>query len=396
VFLQSNFTPFAIYTWTGPNGVIGNQQNIQIIESSMIDSGSYTVNIMVDGCTSLDTITEVVVNRRPALFSINDNGPLCQGDTLVLSTDTIPGVSYNWTGPNGFNSNIQNPVLDSVYENQHHGFYNLVLIDSLTACESEMLSTLVVVNNLPSTGLAFNTGPACNGDSINLLIQTVYGASYEWSGPNGFSSTDRLVTLNSLTPEMEGLYAVTVTAYGCSSMAETNVIVNTLDSAVVFRDTTIELGYQVQLFAAGGIDYLWLPDSFLSDYRIYNPIFNPSDTGRFNYEVQITDFNGCRDTLDLTVTVIPSDDPIIPDLYTPNDDGVNDVWEVNFLQVIDEDYTVEIFSRGGLRVFYSENYTNNWNGTHFKTGALLPDGTYYYIIRLSSGIEYKGPVTIKR
>jgi gliding motility-associated-like protein len=195
---------------------------------------------------------------------------------------------------------------------------------------------------------------------------------------------------------MEGLYAVTVTAYGCSTIAETNVIVNTLDSAVVFRDTTIELGYQVQLIAAGGIDYQWLPDSFLNDYRIYNPICNPSDTGRFDYEVQITDFNGCKDTLGVTVTVIASDDPIIPDLYTPNNDGVNDFWEVNFLQVIDEEHTVEIYSRGGLRVFYTENYTNNWNGTHFKTGALLPDGTYYYLIRLSSGTEYKGPVTIKR
>lgn len=396
IFLQSNFVPFAIYTWTGPNGLVGNQQNIQIIESAMVDSGSYTINIIVDGCTSVDTVTEVVVNRRPILSSISDNGPLCQGDSLLLTTDTVAAVIYNWSGPNGFVSNLQNPALDSVYENQHHGFYNLVLVDSLTACESEMLSTLVVVNNLPATGLALNTGPACNGDSVNLLVQTVYGANYEWSGPNGFSSTDRLVTLSSLTPEMEGLYAVTVTAYGCSTIAETNVIVNTLDSAVVFRDTTIELGYQVQLIAAGGIDYEWLPDSFLNDYRIYNPICNPSDTGRFDYEVQITDFNGCKDTLGVTVTVIASDDPIIPDLYTPNNDGVNDFWEVNFLQVIDEEHTVEIYSRGGLRVFYTENYTNNWNGTHFKTGALLPDGTYYYLIRLSSGTEYKGPVTIKR
>jgi gliding motility-associated-like protein len=53
-----------------------------------------------------------------------------------------------------------------------------------------------------------------------------------------------------------------------------------------------------------------------------------------------------------------------------------------------------VFSRGGLEVFYSENYTSNWDGTT-KSGKKLPDGTYYYIIKTDSQ-EFKGAVTIKR
>jgi gliding motility-associated-like protein len=163
----------------------------------------------------------------------------------------------------------------------------------------------------------------------------------------------------------------------------------------IIPDTTIELGTDLQLYALGGVTYLWTPGDYLSSVTVANPVMTPLVTGVFNYSVLITDLQGCATSRKVNVTVLPSTEVVIPDLYTPNGDGVNDTWEVPFLQPL-TDYTVRIFSRGGLEVWNTELYQNDWDGTHYKTGKILPDGTYYYIIRLADGTEFKGPVTIKR
>jgi gliding motility-associated-like protein len=258
-----------------------------------------------------------------------------------------------------------------------------------------MSSTIVMVNNLPTIGIVTNNGPACEGQSITLYASSLFGASYSWEGPNGFTSTDRTPVLDNLSADMNGTYNVTVTVEGCSSTSSTEIEVFALPLTTVTSDTTIELGDALQLNATGGISYNWSPATLLSSPSIANPVMTPVELGAYPIEVLISDANGCRVNRALTITVIPSDNPVIPDLFTPNGDGINDFWELRFLQVING-YSLQIYSRGGLEVFRTENYMNDWDGKHYKTGKTLPEGTYYYVIRLADGTEYKGPVTIKR
>ena len=105
---------------------------------------------------------------------------------------------------------------------------------------------------------------------------------------------------------------------------------------------------------------------------------------------------GCYEYDSLTVTVIP--ELVFPSGFTPNGDGVNDVWEIDYVNKF-PNIEIEIFNRWGEQLFYSKGYPddNRWDGTF--NGKDLPVGTYYFLIKLNDGIHEKpitGPITIVR
>ncbi|RYY19624.1 MAG: gliding motility-associated C-terminal domain-containing protein, partial [Sphingobacteriaceae bacterium] len=86
--------------------------------------------------------------------------------------------------------------------------------------------------------------------------------------------------------------------------------------------------------------------------------------------------------------------PVVPNTFTPNNDGINDVWNIKYLDSY-PNVIVEVFNRYGERMYYSVGYTAPWDGRY--KGAELPVGTYYYIISPGSGRDkIAGPITIIR
>ncbi len=152
-------------------------------------------------------------------------------------------------------------------------------------------------------------------------------------------------------------------------------------------DTTITEGDAVQLYATGGTDYFWYPDDFMDDPNLQNPTVNPDVNT--TYYVQITDINGCIDTSVALITVAPDlTDLIIPNLFTPNADGFNDNWVIaNIEGFVDNE--VSIFNIYGQLINEYAPYNNQWDGTY--NGSQLPDGTYYYVIRLNDPL-YPDPI----
>jgi gliding motility-associated-like protein len=86
-----------------------------------------------------------------------------------------------------------------------------------------------------------------------------------------------------------------------------------------------------------------------------------------------------------TLTIQPSESEIfIPNTFTPNGDGINDTWNIRFLNNY-ANCSVDIFTRWGQKVYSSTGYPIPWDGTY--RGAALPTGTYYYIINLKNGLN---------
>ena len=100
----------ATYAWSGPNGFTSTLQNPTIANAATSDAGTYSVIVTTAGCTSLAGSTNVVVNASAATPVATNGGPYCAGGTIALSTPTVAGATYAWTGPNGFTSNAQNPT----------------------------------------------------------------------------------------------------------------------------------------------------------------------------------------------------------------------------------------------------------------------------------------------
>src|SRR5204862_6118366 len=124
------------------------QQNPTRASATPADAGTYSVTITVNGCTSAAGTTNVVVNATPATPTASNGGPYCEGATISLSTPTVAGATYAWTGPNGFTSALQNPTRSSATL-ADAGTYSVTV--TVSGCTSAAGTTNVVVNATPAT-----------------------------------------------------------------------------------------------------------------------------------------------------------------------------------------------------------------------------------------------------
>ena len=294
----------ATYSWTGPNGFTSTTRNPTITGVTAAAAGTYSVTITVSGCTSAAGTTTVVINPLPATPAATNNGPLCVGADLNLSTPTVAGATYSWTGPNGFTSTTRNPTITGVTA-AAAGTYSVTV--TVSGCTSAAGTTTVVINPLPATPAATNNGPLCVGADLNLSTPTVAGATYSWTGPNGFTSTTRNPTITGVTAAAAGTYSVTVTVSGCTSAAgTTTVVINPLPATpAATNNGPLCVGADLNLSTptVAGATYSWTgPNGFTSTTR------NPTITGvtaaaAGTYSVTVT-VSGCTSAAGTTTVVI--------------------------------------------------------------------------------------------
>jgi PKD repeat protein len=261
----------ATYDWTGPNGFTSALQNPSIPNVTVAASGTYSVTATVSGCTSAAATTTATVNATPAAPIASNNGPICQGQTLQLTASTIAGAAYNWTGPNGFTSPLQNPSIPNATV-AASGTYNVTA--TVGGCTSAAGTTAATVNAGPAPPAASNNGPICAGQTLQLSATTIAGAAYSWTGPNGFASTAQNPSIPSATVAASGTYSVTATVAGCTSAAATtNATVNAGPSPpVASNNSPVCVGTTLQLTASAvaGATYSWTgPSGFTS--TLQNP-----------------------------------------------------------------------------------------------------------------------------
>lgn len=176
----------------------------------------------------------------PATPVPGSNGPLCVGNALNLTaTSATPGaLVYTWSGPNGFNSNLQNPSIANVTQ-AAAGIYSVTA--RLGNCTSPAGTVQVAVNPTP-TVTATSNSPVCSGNPINLSASSPSGGVvYAWTGPDNFSSAEQNPTIANAAAIHAGTYRVTGTLGACPSQERTvQVVVNptpTIGSVVPFNPT---------------------------------------------------------------------------------------------------------------------------------------------------------------
>ncbi len=172
------------------------------------------------GCGNLyDTVIVEVLNI-PVSPMASNNGPLCEGATLTLAaSDSLAG--HLWSGPNGFTCIGQFPIIPAITE-LNDGAYT-VIITNAAGCTSSA-STSLTVYPTPDVTVS-NNAPVCIDEDV-IFIATG-GLSYNWNGPNGFSSAAQSPTLADAQFPAMGIYTVTITGTGgCITTVTSEVIID--------------------------------------------------------------------------------------------------------------------------------------------------------------------------
>jgi gliding motility-associated-like protein len=369
-------TPYT-YNWTP-----GNLPQDSITN---LCAGTYFVTVTdSNNCTVTDSITIIEPGAITATNTSIDAScsSVCDGSATVTPTSGVGPYTYQWNGNTlPGQTNTQNNLCFGT---------NLVLITDANGCTFTDTITIAATDTVQAN--AGNDTTICLGINYTLIgTPTGNFTSVEWFE---LPSMNSLGTTNSIsiTPNATGTfcYAFKVTG-ACTSTDTVCITVDPLPIVNAGPDVSIFEFGSTNLNATGGGTYLWSPGTGLNDSTISNPVASPSATT--TYYVTVTSPNGCTATDSVVVTVLPNIK--FPDGITPNGDGKNDYWVIDFIEQFPNN-VVEIYNRWGELLFHADGYQQNWDG-HYN-GKELPIGTYYYIIDLHEEkiAPFTGPITILR
>ncbi|MEO5776366.1 MAG: gliding motility-associated C-terminal domain-containing protein [Flavobacterium sp.] len=279
-------------------------------DSSSPPFGTYQFKYTVSGSCALtdDASIDITIKAISQIPVASADPVICETQNANLFAASVVNDIYNWTGPNGFTSTLQNPVINSVSASDN-GTYTVT--SSLNGCQSGSSSVAILANPLPN----FSLNQSCVGKDyqvwytrLNELSFDEATSTFSWTGPNNFTSSQSPITI---TGGELGIYSLSITnQYGCEA----------------------------------------------------------------------------TNTIDVARSIC-----FIPNVITPNNDQTNESLDLTGFGVT----KLEIYNRWGRKVFEKNNYSDEWHGQNMS-GGLLPDSTYFYIIKLSTEETKNGWIFLNR
>lgn len=370
-------------------------------------AGTYNVKLQVirdsDGCWG-DTVKSVVIKPLPAVDFTAPSvicmpaGSAAFTNTTVVKYQPAAVINYQWSFGDGGTATDKNPV----HTYATAGAWPVKLVATTNGCSDSVTRSIPIstFNNKPVADFIFSDTAYCLGEktiltdqsTVNILLST----TRKWSLGEG----DTVTTKNpSIVYSQAQAYTVTliVTNGGCiSDPVSKRIRVYPLPQVDAGADVIIDGGDATTLHGtipADASDFIWTPDLYLSSDNSISPVATPKADQ--TYTLTVTGTAGCMNSD--TVLVKVYNDIKIPNIFTPNGDGINDTWDIKGLQYYNR-ATLNIFNRWGQLVYHvSGGYGNAWNGTS-ANGSLLPAGIYYYVLEPNANGYGKlsGSVTIVR
>ena len=180
-------------------------------------------------------------------------------------------------------------------------------------------------------------------------------------------------------------------ANGCTAFREQSIQVDPTPRVDAGPDRTVLEGGFIIINGTStgtGLRINWTPPTGLDNPSILTPRATPTEDTR--YTLQVTSGQGCSASDDVFVKVLLK--PVVPNTFTPNGDGYNDLWEIRSLDSY-PGCIVEVYNTTGALIFRSVGYNKPWDGTW--NGKPVPAGTYYYVIDPKNGrSKIAGYVTV--
>lgn len=329
---------------------------------------------------------------------------VCEGGTLVFTTNEVPGATYEWIGPNGFNNQGSSITINDAALTNTGWYY--VSGNFPDACELVPDSVFVTVNPNPTIDASFSE--LCDGQSVTIDADVDWFTSNQESVNIAFGDGQNAqMVANSInhTYANSGQYNATITAesdLGCTGSFDLPIVVNAIP----------QISFESQSFCSSTVDFDYIITSISSTLDVTShfwiiqgdSIFSTSPTiiansgsGIFDAQFGLAAANGCVYTYEFQYFVdseIDISNFVLPNVITANGDGTNDLFLVDPYFDLCVAYTIDFINRWGQPVYTMTSNANAFGGLD-SNGNELPIGVYFYKFT-SELIELHGFVHVIR
>lgn len=401
----NNFTLYAngqgTFVWSGPDGYSSTAQNPVVTNPGLNSGGVYTVTATNSlGCIA--TATTLITLPSVKILNPFGSGTICEGGSLSFETRE-GGSSHIWNGPNGFYANTANTILQNA-QLAHTGIYTVTLRD-MNGCVSKGTLTVVVLPN-PSIAIDLSKAksacaPVCDIE-FNITGNTNL-TDVKWTFGNGNSSI--LQNPKGICYNQGGNYPITLSvtgSNGCAAKVTSTIeIYNTPTADFTYNQSNGgtwvngEIKFSDSSTGANVNSWNW---NFYNTANYQTPSVTHAyqDTGSYNVSLTVKSIHGCSSTVTKKVVIDDENLIYVPNAFTPNNDGSNDVFMAISRSQLK--FEMQIFNRGGQLIFQSSDINKGWDGT-FK-GQLAENSVYVYKItymtKNSKSKTITGSVTLVR
>lgn len=370
------------YNWSPAAGL--SCTNCPAPVASPAQTTVYTVEVFTAlGCS--DTATVEVFVATPASIGIPNDTSVCPGESVTLNI--VGGVSFDWEPKVDItNANTATPTISPTQPRT----YTVNIIDN-NGCDIQGEVNVGIYT--PADPLAGASQTICIGDSVILEAQN--GTAYTWS-PDA-SIVDPTADNTVAVPTQTTTYTVEIVdANNCRNTDEVTITVQPLPNVDAGPDIAIYEDSRAVLNATGAQTYVWSPNIWIDDTASASTIIFPEDS--IMYYVLGTDQYGCQNIDSVYVRVVPKSKFYVPNAFSPDGDGENDIFTIQYYQNFTMN-SFKVFNRWGQMVFEADDIGQGWDGRS-PGGDPLPMGTYIYRVEgvddLGIPQERQGNVTLLR
>jgi gliding motility-associated-like protein len=378
-----------VYSWSGVSGN-GNK----VIVTPAFTNNTYSVSVS-DGCTIAAATASINVQTiAPPKPGLNGGTTtICRGASATLNASG--GTTYQWSPSTALsNTSIANPIANPIADTWYK-----VTVTTAQGCVDK--DSLLVKVTQPFTLTASRDTFVCIGSAVQ--INAIGAIRYSWAG-NGITNA----TAASINVKPNATATYTVTGFGsdgCFTQTK-NITITVIPLPIVNAgsDTSVMVGSSFVLRPSYSSDvnqYRWTPSQYLNCTNCATPTTTPREpiiytvTARNQYQCEASDSR----KIDL---ICNNESVFVPNTFTPNNDGVNDVWYPRGSGIKSIRF-IRVFNRWGQLIFERLNFNADdrsagWDGT-FK-GQPLPADVYVYSLGMvcdnNQVVETRGNVMVVR
>lgn len=329
---------------------------------NITQSGTYSVEVTdAIGCVNSDDV--VLVFHANPMLNLPTDTTICEDEFIMLDAEN-PGSIYSWSTNEGTQTIIVNQA----------GLYSVEVTNTNNCSATDQ--TILNVASYPSV----NLGPDqafCQGELTTLDAGNA-GLNFNWSTEDTTQTIDVTST---------GLYSVVVDNGYCFIGDQVSIVFNPLPVNNLFSDSTFCFSappYEVILNAGNpGSTYYWSNGSTANAIAVNGP---------GNYHVTVVTPFGCTSTFDTDINEVCFGDYLyVPNSFTPDQDGINDVLRAVGQNVAD--FHFEIWNRWGELVFVSDDINEPWDGSYQNGGYYVDSEVYLYVLEYKYFMDVEGTVS---